>query len=127
MENWKSYSKMCISNKYTVDKVVYTTNKELQIKLKDTSINIEKEPDIVLLFKNVYAHKYSDEHGMLETFSNIEIEEIQKNSIMIKEKKVKTKRYNHFMINDKVDTIIEVLTKEEPSLNGKKITGPITY
>ena len=80
-----------------------------------------------MLFKNVYAHKYSDEHGMLETFSNIEIEEIQKNSIMIKEKKVKTKRYNHFMINDKVDTIIEVLTKEEPSLNGKKITGPITY
>lgn len=116
MNSWKSYSKMCICNKYTVDKIVYTSNKSLEIKLKDTSVNTKKEPDIVLVFKNVYAHKYSDEHGMLKTFSNIKREEIQKNSIMINEKKDKTKRYNHFMINDKVDTIIEVLTEEEPNL-----------
>lgn len=116
MNNWKSYNKICICNKYTVDKVVYTLDKSLKIKLKDTTVNMEKEPDIMLLFKKVYAHKYSDEHGMLETFSNIKREEIQKNGILINDKNDEINRYNHFMINDKVDTVIEVLTEEEPKL-----------
>lgn len=116
MKNLEPYNKILICDKYTIDQIIYLVDKTLQVKFIDTTLNRIKEPKIELLFKNVYSHKFSDENGMLETFSKIGKEKLRSNNILVKTEEILNTQYFHFMIIDNVDTIIEVITKAEPNI-----------